>query len=511
MAKVCPKCHATQPDGIAFCPQDGSTLVSPEPPQAERHMPTLVGVGAGQLQQLTAALQDRETGVEDATQAFDLSALQRPAVVPKPGVPPPPQKTIPPMQRPVTSQLKPVPAPIRPASAAVPAPRPAAPQPVEPASAPPPPTPPLTTLAKLIETSGALPTNLAVGRVSDLAELLARARPTAPITPAHVAYGDATGNGKPRWTERGALDPGYLAQYRPPDLADGATPATDVYILGCVLFEALTGKAPFRGKSVEEIAKKQAIAAAPAVRQIKLDCDVPPALEIELQRALKKRPGDRHPSVAAFAEAIRNAVREDDRSTTALDVSEAAYLQQLLQGGAPPAQVAAPPAAQIAAAPPARVAAPPPAKIAAPPPPAKVAVAPVSAPRPEPAAAPPPNRTGLMVGLVVAGVAVIGVGAFLALRNGTPPAPVPAPPPAVQPPTPPPEVPDVVQTPDVPPAPDIQPDVPPDVPAAPDIAPDIEKPKAKQLVHKPDVKPDVKVPDVKPPEKKPDVNRPPVF
>ena len=493
MAKVCPKCHATQPDGIAFCPQDGSTLVSPEPPQAERHMPTLVGVGAGQLQQLAAALQDRETGAEDATQAFDLSALQRPAVVPKPGVPPPPQKTIPPMQRPVTSQLKPVPAPIRPASAAVPAPRPSAPQPVEPA-----PAPPLTTLAKLIETSGALPTNLAVGRVSDLAELLARARPTAPITPAHVAYGDATGNGKPRWTERGALDPGYLAQYRPPDLADGATPATDVYILGCVLFEALTGKAPFRGKSVEEIAKKQAIAAAPAVRQIKLDCDLPPALEIELQRALKKRPGDRHPSVAAFAEAIRNAVREDDRSTTALDVSEAAYLQQLLQGGAPLAQVAAPP--------PARIAAPQVAKTAAPPAPAQVVVARV----PAPVAEPQPNRTGLIVGLVVAGIVVIGVGAFLALRNGTPP--VPAPPPAVEPPAPPPEVPDVVQTPDVPPAPDIQPDVPLDVPPAPDIAPDVEKPKLKQPVHKLDVKaPDVKAPDVKPPEKKPDVNRPPVF
>ena len=488
MAKICPKCHAHQADDIAFCPVDGTALVTPGEPQADRHQPTLVGVGDGHLAELHAALDRRDHGAEDATQAFDLSALQRPPAAAQPATPPPARTIPPPMTRPnSTSQHKPVPAPPRPASAAVAAPAPA------------PAAPPTLTLAKLIETSGALPTNLAVARVIDLAELLARGRPTTPLTPAHVAYADTTGSGKPRWAERGALDPGYLAQYQPPDLAQGASPATDVYILGCVLFEALTGKAPFRGKTVEEIGKKQAMAAAPAVRQIKQDCDLPPALEIELQRALKKRPGDRHPSVPAFAEAIRNAVREDDRSTTALDVSETAYLQQLLQGA--PAAAAPAVARNVPPAPPVKAVVPPtPARVPPAPPPV------VTPPPPPPA----PNRTGLIAGLVVAGIVVIGGGAFLALRGGTPAAPAPAPAPPAPPP---PAEPDVVSTPDVPPAPDIQPDVPPDIPPAPDVAPDVEKPKAKPPVHKPDVKPEVKpaTPETKPPEKKPDPNRPPVF
>ncbi len=500
MAKICPKCHASQPDGVEYCPVDGTHLQVPPSHPVAAHGPsgdrqfqaTLMGVGGDQAQKLAAALDAHEhEGAADATQAFDLSALQRPQLV-RAVPPPPPQKTIPPIQRPVTSQLKPVPAPMRPVSAAVTA---------VPVAAPPPAAPVAVTLAKIIENTGALPTNLAVARICDVAELLARARPATAATPAHVAYGDTTGSGKPRWTERGILDPGYLAQYRPPDLDQGATPATDVYILGCFLFEALTGKAPFRGKTVEEIARKQAVAAAPAVRQIKTDCDLPPALEIELQRALKKRPGDRHPSVAAFAEAIRHAVRDDDRSTTALDVSESAYLQALLQSGQSPAQQSngtpwPPGAPPVKALVPPTQSAPPPAASRAPAP-GKIAEA----------APPPPaaGRTGLVLGLVAAGVVVIGGGVFLALRGGTPPvAPIaiaPAPEPTRQP--------DVVQ-PDAQSAPDIQPDV-LDVAEEPDVQFDTDKPKLKPLAHKPEVKLPEKLPDEKPPEKKPDINRPPVF
>lgn len=516
MAKVCPKCHASQPDGVEFCPTDGSRLQTPSPPVAkpqssahpplpadgDRHFPaTLMGVGGDQAQRLAAGLQAQDRSEpEDATLAFDVSAFQRPHPAPKPvdlSLPLPPAKTIPPIQRPGSVSVKPVPAPVRPASVVV-GPSSAAAPPAAPHS---PVSPVATTLAKLIETSGALPTNLAVGRVSDVAELLARGRPATPITPAHIGYGDTTGSGKPRWADRGLLDPGYVAQYLPADLQQGPTPATDVYILGCILFEALTGKAPFRGKTVEEIARKQAIAAAPAVRQIKVDCDLPPALEIELQRALKKRPGDRHASPATFAEAIRNAVREDDRSTTALDVSEAAYLQQLLQGGQAPAQqlnaAARPPAAAVA----------PVKAIVAPTPVATPAIVGADAP------APGGKRMGLIAGLVVAGVVVIGGGAYVALHGET--APVAPPAPAVRVPEPPPEQPDAKQEQDVPPAPDVQPDVQPDAPAAPEVQAETDKPKVKPLIHRPDVKPpEVKVVpkvEVKQPDKKPDVNRPPVF
>lgn len=495
MARVCPKCHESQPDAVEFCPTDGTRLsaLAPVPRQPadgdRQHVATMLGVGGDQGQRLAAALQAQQSDSEDATQAFDLSALRRsppapPAAAAAAAAPPPPPTRAGPVPAPPTgtAQHKPVPAPARPASAAVP----------QPAAVP----PLATTLAKIIESSGVLPASVAVARVCDVAELVMRGRPTTPITPAHIGYGDTTGSGKPRWTERGVLDPGYLAQYRPPDLDHGATPATDVYILACLLFEALTGKAPFRGKTIEEITRKQAIAAAPAVRQVKTDCDLPPALEIELQRALKKRPGDRHASAAAFAEAIRNSVREDDRSTTALDVSEAAFLQQLLQGGQ--ALASAPAVAHGTAS--GRVAAALPVK-------AIVRATEPAVRAPAPAAAPPVagQRTGLIAGLVVAAVVVVAGGVFLALRAGTPPAvpaPVKAAPPAV---VPPPAQPDVMQTPDVAaPAPDVAPDVPP---PEPDVPADIEKAKVKPLVKKPDVRPTEVRPDVK----KPDPNRPPVF
>ena len=564
MAKVCPKCHASQPDGVEFCPNDGARLAAPLPaqpdvaPDGDRvHTATLLGVSGDQAQRLAAALQAQESANEDATLAFDLSALRLPGksrlgedLAPdQPGrgspvsVPPPIAKAPPatpvsplpsgkhtpvpaPPSRVGTAQHKPVPAPVRPPSAvAAPAP---APVPVPPPAAPPASIPavapamtptPATTLSKLIETSGSLPTGVAVARVCDVAELLMRGRPPPPLTPAHIAYPDAAGAGKPRWTERGQLDPGYVAQYHAPDQDAGASPASDVYVLGCILFEALTGKAPFRGKTVEEIVRKQTMAAAPAVRQVKIDCDLPPALEVELQRALKKRPGDRHPSAAAFAEAIRNAVREDDRSTTALDVSEAAFLHQLLQGGhAAPAQSGS----QHATGGPGPTTA---SGRGAPATPPVKAIVPATSPRipapPKPVVAveapQPAKRTGLIAGVVVVGIVVIAGGAFLALRGGSQPVPQPkAVEPAAAPPVP--AEPDVVVTPDVQAEPDVQPDVQPE----PDVQPDVAKPKVvvpplppkpvlKPEVKPPEKKPPEKNPDVKPPEKKPDPNGPKVF
>lgn len=205
------------------------------------------------------------------------------------------------------------------------------------------------TLAELL-TKGPLPTDLATSRVAELADVLAADRNAVhgALTPRHVCYPAADFTGRPTVLAPDAVEMDALeaAAYRAPELTQASTSGTDVapptlaadiYALGCILFECLTGRPPFKGKTVAEVQKRHATAAAPAVRQVRLDCELPPSLEIEIQRTLKKRPGDRHASLQHLSQALRAAVRDDDRTTMALGSGEAAFLQQLLQQQGPEA------------------------------------------------------------------------------------------------------------------------------------------------------------------------------
>lgn len=98
--------------------------------------------------------------------------------------------------------------------------------------------------------------------------------------------------------------------YVAPEQIEGDEPDTrgDVYGLGCVLFETLTGAAPFAGES-GGMAKMWAHlnAEPPSVRADRPD--VPRALDDVIQRALAKRPEGR-PSAAVFERAVLDAVGE---------------------------------------------------------------------------------------------------------------------------------------------------------------------------------------------------------
>jgi len=95
--------------------------------------------------------------------------------------------------------------------------------------------------------------------------------------------------------------------YMAPEQIEGTdvTPRTDIYSLGCVLFEALTGRTPYTREN--DLAKLWAhvYTAPPSVRQI--SPDVPAQFDDILQRAMAKDPGERYATAGDLGRAVLSA------------------------------------------------------------------------------------------------------------------------------------------------------------------------------------------------------------
>jgi serine/threonine-protein kinase len=102
------------------------------------------------------------------------------------------------------------------------------------------------------------------------------------------------------------------AQYLSPEQAQGhaVSAPSDLYSIGIILYEMLTGRVPFDGESAVTIALKQ-VGEAP-VPPSQLNPAVPPALEAVVLKALEKDParrfGDADEFIAALEEAGRGIV-----------------------------------------------------------------------------------------------------------------------------------------------------------------------------------------------------------
>lgn len=81
-----------------------------------------------------------------------------------------------------------------------------------------------------------------------------------------------------------------------------AGPASDQYSLACVLFEALTGRAPFVADNAADLVVAHCTAPVPSAAA--LLPEIPAVMDAALQRAMAKAPGERFESCAAFVDAF---------------------------------------------------------------------------------------------------------------------------------------------------------------------------------------------------------------
>jgi len=91
---------------------------------------------------------------------------------------------------------------------------------------------------------------------------------------------------------------------------------SDVYSLGCVLYEMLAGEPPYTGSTAQALITKRLVDPVPAVRRLR--AAVPVGVEQALTKALAKVPADRWASAVAFAEALTAPARPRPPSVAVL-------------------------------------------------------------------------------------------------------------------------------------------------------------------------------------------------
>jgi len=133
-------------------------------------------------------------------------------------------------------------------------------------------------------------------------------------------FGIARADQTDEYKTRDGMFKGKLT-YAAPEVYDGssATPRSDVYSAGVVLYQLLSGENPFRGKNMAEIVRRVLTEKLPPIAPSRED--VSKGLDDAIAVALAKSPGDRYPTAAAFADALRSVRpnREEDFVTELID------------------------------------------------------------------------------------------------------------------------------------------------------------------------------------------------
>ena len=80
---------------------------------------------------------------------------------------------------------------------------------------------------------------------------------------------------------------------------------SDIYALGCLVYEMLAGEPPFMGPSPQSVMAKHAVDPVPPVRRLR--GSIPAAMDEAIAMAMAKSPGDRFGRAVDFSEALQRA------------------------------------------------------------------------------------------------------------------------------------------------------------------------------------------------------------
>ena len=99
--------------------------------------------------------------------------------------------------------------------------------------------------------------------------------------------------------------------YLPPEQANGSgsTIKSDIYSLGILMYELLTGKVPFKGENAVEIAIKQMKDQIPSI--CSMNPNIPQSIENIVLKASAKNPKNRYESASAMHEDLLNALKPE--------------------------------------------------------------------------------------------------------------------------------------------------------------------------------------------------------
>ncbi len=122
---------------------------------------------------------------------------------------------------------------------------------------------------------------------------------------AHVGRSELADEGAPTLTQVGERL--GRCEYMAPEYIEDQTvdARTDLYVLGILIFEMLTGQPPFVGRSVQ-VMQKQVEEAPYAPSELAAEVEVPPWLDALVLALLEKDPAARPQSGAAVAAALRS-------------------------------------------------------------------------------------------------------------------------------------------------------------------------------------------------------------